>query len=119
MLALRYDAEVLAPLTGLSALHTLRIEADGMEEVGVLWQVMGLQGLELFAPRAPEGLLMKTAQLKQLTKLTFIGVHKGEDIRLELSAQVGRCDAAADSLLAMCTAWPNLVAPHIFFGTES
>jgi hypothetical protein len=69
---------VLAPLCGLSGLHTLRLATDtageaaeGFEEV---CQLPGLRELHLKTHRtAKEGLLLQLAQLKQLTGLAYLG----------------------------------------------
>jgi hypothetical protein len=81
MCFLQYNAGLLAPLSGLSSLHTLLLyslsQDKGVEEVGQLPQLMHL---ELNARNVPEGLLLHVAQLKQLTYLTYTGGLNGESI---------------------------------------
>jgi hypothetical protein len=73
---LQYSAERLAPLSGLSVLHTLRLAtddptaADGMETV---CQLTGLRELHLHAPCMVEGLPLQLTQLQQLTQLHYKG----------------------------------------------
>jgi hypothetical protein len=74
---LQYNAERLAPLSGLSLLHTLHLATDdptaaeGMETV---CQLIGLRELQLHVPCAVEGLPLQLTQLQQLTSLAYKGV---------------------------------------------
>jgi hypothetical protein len=72
---LQYSAEFLAPLQGLSGLHTLRLgsriqEEGGPPPVEAVAQLTGLRELTLSSPRSGGGLLQLT-QLQQLTLLEF------------------------------------------------
>jgi hypothetical protein len=75
---------VLAPLRGLTGLHTLRLATDaageaaeGFEEV---CQLTGLRRVDVMTHRtAKEGLLLQLAQLKQLTGLVYLGPAPNND----------------------------------------
>jgi hypothetical protein len=69
---LLYNAEVLAPLQGLSELHTLRLGSQKRNWEGLQLGAQ-LRELYLFAPSGPEGLWLQLIGLTQLTSLTFWG----------------------------------------------
>jgi hypothetical protein len=92
-MGLQYSAEQLAPLQGLTALHTLTIRGpDGSsgEEVGVVGQLTGLQKLTLHVQETPGGLLRLT-RLQRLTQLNYWGrQYAGDpDPNLRCFRQVG------------------------------
>ena len=73
---LQYSAEQLAPLQGLSGLHTLYVSAgDASAGIEVACQLTGLRELHLDCSREPpddaEGLLLQFTHLEQLTNLTI------------------------------------------------
>ena len=82
MMSVRYSPELLAPLQGLSGLHTLRLDvsraelpaAEGLHAVS---QLTGLKELDLHASSMSlhdaEGLLLQLTQMQRLTKLTYYG----------------------------------------------
>lgn len=69
---LLYTAEVLAPLQGLSELHTLRLGSQKRNWEGLQLGAQ-LRELYFFAPSGPEGLWLQLTGLTQLTSLTFWG----------------------------------------------
>jgi hypothetical protein len=89
MRCLRYDAEQMAPLSGLSSLHTLLLYSlsreKGFEVVGQLPQLRHLQLEALFVP---EGLLQHVTHLQQLTYLNFTGRINGQTTNLRFEQQV-------------------------------
>jgi hypothetical protein len=90
---LNYTAELLAPLQGLSELHSLWL-AHGDDEGERTWeglweavgQVTGLRQLSLDFPYA-EGLLLQLTQLKQLTALACCclmdGARRAKEVNLK------------------------------------
>ena len=87
MHGLQCGSEVLGPLQGLSGLRTLlladpcvgALNDNALAEAGgrgfeAVCQLTGLRELSLQEPDTPEGLLLKLAQLQQLTRLTYMGM---------------------------------------------
>jgi hypothetical protein len=80
------NAARLAPLQGLSGLHTLHLSPSGVESVATLHlvcQLTGLRELTLQCNSAAEGLqLQQLTALKQLTLLFYSGSVGGVFERL-------------------------------------
>jgi hypothetical protein len=72
--ARQYGIELLAPLQGLSGLHTLRLNSDVPTdaELQAVCQLTGLRQLEVALPHEATQAIMLT-QLKHLTRLVYEG----------------------------------------------
>ena len=90
---LPHEADLLPALQGLSGLHTLRLNADGVHGVCRLTGLRALSvhfpyfnrtGSELFGKE----LLLELTQLRQLTALTYIGAFCGRRRTICLTAAV-------------------------------
>lgn len=99
---LQYSAELLAPLQGLSGLHTLTLSAEedcddllvgaGFAEVclQVVAQLTTLRELRLWCPSLYSGEnLLHLTQLRELTRLQFGGPLNGRSNDICLGAKVG------------------------------
>jgi hypothetical protein len=95
---LQCSAEVVQQLHGLSGLRTLLLgitsngEVCGAPQVtdgrfSAIGQLTGLRELDLQAPDAPEGLLPQLAQLKQLTRLSYVGMLDGIMVCLDFGSE--------------------------------
>ena len=118
---LRCDADHLAPLRGLSMLHTLRCgtaqfcTGEGLEPV---CQLTGLRELEVLCRdtrNIREGLLLQLTQLKQMTKLDYFDKELGRP-SVQLVAKVSPECLSIPLLLLQCGSplkgWPSVALPH-------
>jgi hypothetical protein len=86
------SAELLAPLTGLTGLNSLRLTGVGSSGIGIeaVCQLTGLRKLEMpLDPSASDKLqLLQLTHLVQLTKLEYAGPLNGQRTWLQLRAEV-------------------------------
>jgi hypothetical protein len=100
----------LAPLQGLSKLHTLMVglqcapAGEGLEVVG---RMTGLRSLSLAVPGAHKGGLLQLSQLQELTKLTYDSPCNPP---VKLTCEVSRAATCRwKLLLSLSDAWHSIL----------